>query len=71
MRQILMMAAVAAVVASGEARAGGRHLPLTADGGSAQTLAQCLPEGDARQADLRALNLLKRRMSVPTTADID
>src|SRR5437016_8144273 len=37
----------------------------------AQTLARCPPEGDAVQAEARALNPLKRRMAVPRPSDID
>src|SRR5437762_7793345 len=37
----------------------------------AQTLARCPPEGDAVQAEARALNPLKRRMAVPGPKDID
>src|SRR5436309_13945912 len=34
-------------------------------------LARCPPEGDAVQAEARALNPLKRRMAVPRPSDID
>jgi hypothetical protein len=37
----------------------------------AQTLAKCPPEGDAVQAEARALNPLKRRMTLPQASDVD
>ena len=37
----------------------------------AAVLASCPPEGDARIAVVQHLNLLKRRMTIPSAADID
>lgn len=37
----------------------------------AQILAQCPPGGDARSERVRELNILKRRMTAPTPAEID
>jgi hypothetical protein len=37
----------------------------------AQTLANCPPTGDATSAQVKALNVLKRRMTTPTPQDID
>src|SRR5438105_14970779 len=37
----------------------------------AKILASCPLQGDAKQAEARALNPLKRRMAVPQPADID
>ena len=39
------------------------------DGDEAQTLANCPTEGDAKAADARQLNLLKRRMDSPRDLD--
>src|SRR5205807_4747277 len=43
----------------------------TAVANDAEILASCPPEGDAVQAEARALNPLKRRMAVPGPKDID
>lgn len=70
MKRVLIIVTVAALVTSGTAQARGGH-SRTEGGNDAQTLAQCPPEGDARLADVRTLNLKKRRMAVPAAADID
>jgi len=43
----------------------------TAHANDAQTFAHCPPRGDAKQAAARALNPLKRRMTLPSARDID
>ena len=40
-------------------------------GNDAATLAACPAEGDAKISRVKALNLLKRRMTTPSTADMD
>lgn len=55
-----------AAVSTAQARHG-----KTYSGDDAATLAACPEEGDAKNLRVKALNVLKRRMTTPATADMD
>jgi hypothetical protein len=63
---VALLLAVACTAGISNARA-----PKAGGGDDAQTLATCPVEGDAKDAEARQLNPLKRRMTTPKSSDVD
>lgn len=66
----LLLTGQAPLAASEAALARGHHHG-SPRGNDAEVIAQRPSEGDAKLADVRALNLLNRRMTVPGAPEID
>jgi hypothetical protein len=69
--RVISWAGALLLVVTGAVGVSDARAPKASDGDDAQTLASCPLEGDAKDAQARTLNPLKRRMTTPTASDID